>query len=167
MLVAAMNPCPCGHFGNPEKACRCTPHKVEHYRSKISGPLLERIDIHLEIPMVTYQDLTETTPSEGSQPVRERVRAARRIQEKRWKAEGLRTNAEIPHRLVKKTCLLIPEARELLRLAMTRLKLSARAHDKILKVSRTIADLAGSEEIKAEHLAEAIQYRSLDRELFV
>jgi magnesium chelatase family protein len=167
MLVAAMNPCPCGTLGQLKSACRCSPNQVYKYRSKISGPLLDRIDIHIEVPAAKYQELSSTIPAESSAQIRERVNKARAIQRERFKTEGILCNALMSHKQVRKFCVLGKEESELLKMAMTELNFSARAYDKILKASRTIADLAGSEDIKTEHLSEAIQYRSLDREFFV
>jgi magnesium chelatase family protein len=167
MLVGAMNPCQCGYLTDPRKACRCTPNQVHSYRSKISGPLLDRIDIHIEVPAARYQELTSTQPAESSAQIKERVNKARGIQRERFKGEDIMCNAQMSHKQVRKFCALGKEEGELLKMAMTELNFSARAYDKILKVSRTIADLAGREDIKTEHLSEAIQYRSLDRDFFV
>jgi magnesium chelatase family protein len=164
MLVCAMNPCPCGYYTDPHKPCRCNPPKIQNYMAKISGPLLDRIDIHLEIPAVKYKELTETKDAEPSAVIKARVENARAIQRKRFKSEGIFYNASMNTKLIKKYCILNDEAKELLKMAMTELGLSARAYDKILKVSRTIADLAEAEGISAEHLSEAVQYRSLDRQ---
>ena len=169
MLVAAMNPCKCGHFSDPRSYCRCSTTQLHNYRSKISGPLLDRIDIHIEVPAARYQELSSDLPAETSAQIKERVNKARAIQRDRLSAEGrkdedLLCNAQMSHKQVRKFCVLGKEESELLKMAMAELNFSARAYDKILKVSRTIADLAGSENIKAEHLSEAIQYRSLDRQ---
>jgi magnesium chelatase family protein len=164
MLVCAMNPCPCGYYTDPKKACRCNPTKIANYMGKISGPLLDRIDIHIELPSIKYKELSDTKDAESSSMIKARVEKARAIQRERFKPEGIFYNAQMNTGLIKKYCLLEGEAKELLRLAMTELGLSARAYDKILKVSRTIADLAGSEDIRQEHLAEAVQYRGLDRQ---
>ena len=167
MLVAAMNPCPCGYFGDPARECRCSPAQVERYRSKISGPLLDRIDIHVEAPAVEYRDLSSREPAESSAAIRERVIRARGVQSARF-AKGRKTacNAKMRHSQIKEFCELDPTAQEMLRNAMEQLHLSARAYDRILKVARTIADLDGSENIQPEHIGEAIQYRTLDRRLF-
>jgi len=167
MLVAAMNPCPCGSLGQPKSACRCSTSQVYKYRAKISGPLLDRIDIHIEVPAARYQELTSNLPAETSAQIKERVNKARAIQRERFKDENIFYNAQMSHKQVRKFCALGREESELLKMAMSELNFSARAYDKILKVSRTIADLAGSEQIKTEHLSEAIQYRSLDRDFFV
>jgi magnesium chelatase family protein len=164
MLIASMNPCMCGQFGNPRAVCRCSPAQIQKYRSKISGPLLDRIDIHLDVPAVNFPDLTASIPSEGSTEIRERVNKTRIVQLERFRHNNAMVcNAQMSHRQVRKYCTLGKEENELLKKAMTELNFSARAYDKILKVSRTIADMAGSEQIRTEHLAEAIQYRSLDR----
>jgi magnesium chelatase family protein len=167
MLVCAMNPCPCGAQGQQKNSCRCTPNQIYKYRSKISGPLLDRIDIHTEAPAIEYHELNSTLPAESSAQIRGRVNKAHLRQEGRFKDEGILCNAQMSHRQVRKFCALGKEEGELLKLAMTELNFSARAYDKILKVSRTIADLAGCENIKTIHLSEAIQYRSLDRDFFV
>lgn len=164
MLVCAMNPCPCGYFTDPKKACRCNPNKIASYMGKISGPLLDRIDIHIELPSIKYRELTDTKDTEPSSVIKGRVEKTRNSQREKLKPEGIFCNAQMDTKLIKKYCLLNDEAKELLRMAMTELNFSARAYDKILKVSRTIADMAASENIQAEHIAEAIQYRSLDRD---
>jgi magnesium chelatase family protein len=167
MLVAAMNPCMCGYFGDPKRECRCSPKQVENYRNKISGPLLDRIDIHVEAPAVEFKDLGSTTPAESSESLRERVVGARNVQRERFRNNTrCRTNSEMPHALIRKHCALDAECSEMLRNAMEELRLSARAYDRILKVSRTIADLAGEPTIQQTHLMEAIQYRTLDRTLW-
>jgi magnesium chelatase family protein len=164
MLVAAMNPCNCGFFGHPKKECRCTPAEIQRYLSKISGPLLDRIDIHVEVPSVSFQDMTrEDDRAESSEIIRRRVLKAREIQRQRFKNEKVFTNSQMTTRHIKKYCVIDNESKELIRMAMEELGLSARALHRILKVSRTIADLAGEESIKPEHVAEAIQYRRLDR----
>lgn len=165
MLIASMNPCPCGYFNHPEKECTCSAIMVQRYLNKISGPLLDRIDLHVEVTPVPFGELSSQRTSENSDAVRERVIRAREIQEKRFDGqEGIYCNAQMSSKLLKEICVINPIGQNLLKTAMDRLNLSARAYDRILKVSRTIADLAGSEEIRPEHLAEAIQYRSLDRE---
>jgi magnesium chelatase family protein len=165
MLIASMNPCPCGYYNHPEKECVCAPGVVQKYLNKISGPLLDRIDIHVEVTPVSFSELSGTRVSEKSADVRARVVAAREIQKKRFAAHpGIYNNAQMSSSLLKKICVLDSACVELLKTAMTRLGLSARAYDRILKVSRTIADLDASAEIKPSHLAEAIQYRSLDRD---
>jgi len=163
MLVCAMNPCPCGYFTDPRKACRCNTTKIQNYMNKISGPLLDRIDIHIELPSIKYRELADTKEAEPSAVIKQRIEKARAIQRERFKADRIFYNAQMNTKLIKKYCVLGDEAKELLKMAMTELGLSARAYDKILKVSRTIADLAESEGIRPEHLSEAIQYRSLDK----
>jgi magnesium chelatase family protein len=167
MLVCAMNPCPCGTQYKHKNSCRCSTTQIARYRAKISGPLLDRIDIHIEVPPARYQELSGNMPAESSAQIKERVNKARAIQRERFKDEGILCNALMNHKQVRKFCMLDKEESELLKMAMTELNFSARAYDKILKVSRTIADLTGSENIKTEHLSEAIQYRSLDRDFFV
>lgn len=166
MLVASMNPCPCGYFNHPEKDCVCGPGIVQKYLSKISGPLLDRIDIHIEVTPVSFEELaSRKRNNEKSETVRNRVQIARDIQSKRYAGKnGVYCNAQMASNQVKDICQISEAGTQLLKTAMQKLNLSARAYDRILKVSRTIADLAQSEEIKIEHLAEAIQYRSLDRE---
>ncbi|MFH1778787.1 MAG: YifB family Mg chelatase-like AAA ATPase [Candidatus Omnitrophota bacterium] len=167
MFVAAMNPCKCGLFGQLKSVCRCNPNEVYKYRSKISGPLLDRIDIHLEVPFVRYQELTSKQLPETSAQIKERVDKARAIQVERLKAENIQCNAQMNHKQVRKFCELGKEEKDLLKMAMAELNFSARAYDKILKIARTIADLAECDDIKTEHLSEAIQYRSLDRNFFL
>ncbi len=165
MLIAAMNPCPCGYYNHPEKECVCAPGVVQKYLSKISGPLLDRIDIHVEVTPVNFEQLSETRKAEKSENIRERVIKARELQSERFKdKEGVYSNAQMSSPMAREVCNINAAGQNLLKTAMTRLQLSARAYDRILKVARTIADLAASDEIKIEHLAEAIQYRSLDRE---
>ncbi len=163
MLAAAMNPCPCGFFNDPSRECTCTPPMIQRYVSKISGPLLDRIDIHIDMPAVKYRELREDAGGEASERIRERVAAARRRQLARYQGEKIYCNAQMSSRQIARYCNISPECERLLESAMTRLGLSARAHDRILKVARTIADLAGARDISTEHIAEAIQYRSLDR----
>lgn len=165
MLVASMNPCPCGYYNHPEKECVCTPGVVQKYLNKISGPLLDRIDIHLEVVPVSFDKLSDKRVSETSEQIRKRVSDTRKIQEERFKDEkGIHCNAQMSSKLLRKYCELDAAGQTLLKNAMEKLGLSARAYDRILKVSRTIADLEASEKVEAQHLAEAIQYRSLDRE---
>ncbi|MBI5217814.1 MAG: YifB family Mg chelatase-like AAA ATPase [Bacteroidia bacterium] len=165
MLVASMNPCPCGFYNHPEKECMCTSGVVQKYLNKISGPLLDRIDIHLEVVPVPFEKLSEIRASENSEAIRTRVIEARKIQEHRFASEkDIHCNAQMSSKLLKKYCAIDQAGQTLLKTAMERLGLSARAYDRILKVSRTIADLDKSENILSNHLAEAIQYRSLDRE---
>lgn len=166
MLVASMNPCPCGYYNHPDKDCVCGPGIVKKYLNKISGPLLDRIDLHVEVTPVSYDELSSTTyTSETSEDIRKRVNKAREIQTERFKDyPDIFCNAQMTSRMVKEVCQLNKAGLTLLKTAMEKLQLSARAYDRILKVARTCADLAGSEEIKMEYLAEAIQYRSLDRD---
>ncbi|MBI1976950.1 MAG: YifB family Mg chelatase-like AAA ATPase [Candidatus Omnitrophica bacterium] len=163
LLVAAMNPCPCGFLGDPRKECSCSPREVWRYRHKISGPLLDRIDIQVEVPPLRFHELNSSQKQESSAEIYTRVASAREKQIKRFSSLGIEWNAQMSHRQIKKSCPLGEAESNLLRQAMETFGLSARAHDKILKVARTISDLAGSENIKVEHLAEAIQYRNLDR----
>lgn len=165
MLVASMNPCPCGYYNHPEKACVCGPGIVQRYLSKISGPLLDRIDLHVEVVPVSFDEMTANRRVENSACIRERVVRARDVQTHRFAQQKyIYCNAMMPSNMVKRICAINEAGNSLLKTAMERLGLSARAYDRILKVSRTIADLSGSEDIRAEHLAEAINYRSLDRE---
>lgn len=165
MLIAAMNPCPCGYFNHPEKECVCSGGSVARYMSKISGPLLDRIDLHIEVVPVSYDELSAQSAGEGSAPIRDRVIKARLIQTKRFaNMKGIYCNAHIHSKMLREICRIDNAGETLLKNAMQRLGLSARAYDRILKVARTIADLDAVENIEASHLAEAIQYRSLDRE---
>ena len=165
MLIASMNPCPCGYYNHPDKDCVCAPGVVQRYLNKISGPLLDRIDIHIEVTPVPFEALSGTRPAEPSDAIRVRVEEARGIQEERFAdVEGVYCNAQMSTKALRNLCAIDAEGLTLLRTAMDRLGLSARAYDRILKVARTIADLDNSADIKNKHLAEAIQYRSLDRE---
>lgn len=165
MLVASMNPCPCGYYNHPEKDCVCIPGTVQKYLNKISGPLLDRIDLHVEVTPVKFDELTAVRPSEKSEKIRERVIRAREIQKQRFSGlKGIHCNAQMSSKMLQKNCKIDGEGKQLLKTAMDRLSLSARAYDRILKVARTIADLEISEKINIQHLAEAIQMRSLDRE---
>ncbi len=164
MLAAAMNPCPCGFFGDPSRECHCSPPQIQRYVSKISGPLLDRIDIHIEVPAVKFKELRGEQTSEDSAAVRERVVRARQQQLARFAGERkIFANAQMPTKLIRKYCAISAEGEKLLENAITRLGLSARAHDRILKVARTIADLDAAANIAPNHLSEAIQYRTLDR----
>ena len=165
MLVAAMNPCPCGFFGDPHKECSCSPIQIQKYRTRISGPLLDRIDIHIEVPTVKYRELSSETGGEASSKIRERVNHARGIQKRRFHGGRIHSNAQMTPRYVKKFSKPDESGIKLLETAVDRLGLSARAYDRILKVARTIADLEESEEVRSHHIAEGIQYRSLDRNL--
>ena len=165
MLVASMNPCPCGYYNHPTKECVCAPGMVQKYLNRISGPLLDRIDIHLEVVPVPFKKLSEQESSETSETVRERVLAARKIQEERFREhKGVYANAQMNSKLIRQYVVLDESSNELIKNAMDRLGLSARAYDRILKVSRTIADLEGETNVLPHHLSEAIHYRSLDRE---
>jgi magnesium chelatase family protein len=165
MLVAAMNPCPCGFFTDPQKECVCTPLQIQRYRSKISGPLLDRIDIQVEVPGLRYQELASRDAGEPSDVIRQRVNRARAIQLERFQKRGIHANAQMGSKDIKRHCSVRPGAEKLLETAIDKLGLSARAYSRILKVGRTIADLEGSAEIQPAHISEAIQYRSLDRRM--
>jgi len=168
LFAAAMNPCPCGYFGSQEKNCHCTSYQIQKYRNKISGPLLDRIDIHLELAAINTEDLMSSDfKAESSSAIKERVETARLTQAERFKGEKIFFNSQMNHRQVRKFCQLEESARELLKMAISHFSFSARAYDKILKVSRTIADLARRQNISAEDISEAIQYRSLDKNLWV
>lgn len=168
MLVAAMNPCPCGYFGDLKRECRCSPTQVQRYRQRISGPLLDRIDLHIEVPSVDYRDISSERPEESSPAIRERVGQARQRQQTRFRSDKKTTcNARMSSRAIKQHCRLTSESQELIRIAMSELNLSARAYDRILKVSRTIADLNETDAIAPEHVSEAIQYRTFDRTLWI
>lgn len=162
MLVAAMNPCPCGNYGSRINACRCTAQQIQRYRNRISGPMLDRIDIHVEMGEVGYSDIAGRSSGEPSSRIRERVNKAREIQAKRYQKHGILFNAQLTSKLMKEYCVLTGEAEALMKKAFASLKLSARAYTRLLKVSRTIADLDGGGDIQAQHIAEAIQYRSLE-----
>ncbi|MDD3716985.1 MAG: YifB family Mg chelatase-like AAA ATPase [Candidatus Marinimicrobia bacterium] len=164
MLIAAMNPCPCGYSGDPQHECSCSYGQIQHYLSRISGPMLDRIDIHIEVPTVSYEELSGREDSESSESIRKRVEAARNIQTRRFSSNPrIHCNAHMGPREIKRHCTLNEECRQLLKIALTRLGLSARAYTRILKVARTIADLDTAAEISASHLSEAIHYRNLDR----
>ena len=162
MLTAAMNPCPCGYLGNSEK-CHCSANEIMKYHRKISGPLLDRIDLMIEMPPVAYEDLENTAPAETSASIKERVVRAHQVQLERFKNEGIYFNAQMNAAQIEKYCTLLPKDKEVLRSAFERMELSARAYHKILKLARTAADLAGEEQITLKHLLEVLQYRSLDR----
>ena len=163
MLVAAMNPCPCGFRGDPKRSCSCTPVQIERYLSRISGPLLDRIDIHIEVPPVPFRELADRTEGTSSAAMREGVVAARRRQAERFRSDTVRVNGKMKPPQIRRHCRLSADAEQLLKHAMESMGLSARAHDKILRIARTIADLVDSESILSEHLSEAINYRTLDR----
>ncbi|MBQ7667867.1 MAG: YifB family Mg chelatase-like AAA ATPase [Clostridia bacterium] len=166
MLVASMNPCPCGYYGSTDNRCNCTPLKIQNYLNKISGPLLDRIDIHVEVSSVKFTDFENTTPAENSKTIRERVNLARAVQLDRYKGKNIFSNSELTSSMINKYCKLDEKSNNLLKNAFEKLNLSARAYSRILKVARTIADLAGEDDIKTNHVAEAIQYRNLDRKYF-
>ena len=162
----ATHPCPCGYFGDLKRECRCSPRQVQQYRQRISGPLLDRIDIHVEVPAVQYREIASKESGEPSADIRQRVEQARKIQHERFGKSKASCNARMSSRQIKAHCQLDEASSELLKMAMTELNLSARAYDRILKVSRTIADLEGAESIQPNHISEAIQYRTLDRNLW-
>jgi len=165
MLVSSMNPCPCGYYNHPEKDCVCPPGMVQKYLNKISGPLLDRIDLHVEVTPVSFSELSSKEKGESSKDIREKVILSREIQEKRFsESENTYSNSHMSSKHIQEFCILDNESSDMLKTAMEKLDLSARAYDRILKVSRTIADLSASENIESQHIAEAIQYRSLDRE---
>ena len=166
MLVCAMNPCPCGFYGHPSKKCTCPPGAAQRYLSRVSGPLLDRIDIHIEVPPVDFEKLSDSEKGESSSEMRKRVEKARLVQQKRFEGTGVTRNAHMSAGLTREFCRPVPAAMKMLENAFERMGLSARAYDKILRVSRTVADLDGSEKIETEHIAEAIQYRSLDRKFW-
>ncbi len=163
MLITAMNPCPCGYFSDPKHECHCTYQQIHRYRSKISGPLLDRIDIHVEVPAVAYKDLMEESSAESSADIRKRVTAARAIQSERFARTKIYCNAQMSNRHIKKHCKIDEASCSLLEAAIDKLGLSARAYNRILKIARTIADLEGEPDIKVDHISEAVQYRNLDR----
>ena len=163
MLVGSMNPCPCGFYNDLKVSCTCTPRQIRQYLQRISGPLLDRLDIHIEVPRLQQDELMQKEAGETSSAIRDRVQRAREVQNRRYAGSGIFTNAQMHSKQIKQHCALSESVREVLRAAISQLNLSARAYDRILKVSRTIADLAGSEEITTAHVAEAINYRSLDR----
>ena len=165
MLVAAMNPCPCGYYSDPNKACRCSPQQIRQYQARISGPLMDRIDIHIEVPSVKYRDLKGKSAGESSAEIKERVDRARRVQEQRFNGQNTRFNARMSDKQIKIHCIIDDDSQKLIEMAIDKLGLSARAYTKILKVARTIADLEGEGEIRSSHVAEAIQYRNLDRKM--
>ena len=168
MLVAAMNPCPCGYFGDLKRECRCGPVQVQRYRQRISGPLLDRIDLHIEVPAVEYRDVASERAEESSTAIRGRIIRARERQQERFREDpNVTCNARMATRHLKQHCKLSQDSQDLIRVAMNELNLSARAYDRILKVSRTIADLDEKTDISPEHVSEAIQYRTFDRTLWV
>jgi len=166
MLAAAMNPCPCGYYTDPSKECTCTPHQIQKYLGKISGPLLDRIDLHIEVPALKWKEISDTDPSEPSLAIRERIAQARAIQQKRFASDGIHCNAQMTTAHLRKYCVLDEPSQALLRTAMEKFGLSARAYDRILKVARTIADLDAAETLQPSAIAESIQYRNLDRSIW-
>lgn len=163
MFVASMNPCPCGYYGSKDKECTCTPLMIANYIGKISGPLLDRIDIQIEVNPVKYKNLEYSGESETSETIKVRVNKARKIQQNRYKEESIYSNSQLTPKLIEKYCKLNSESKKIMELAFNKLGLSARAYGRILKVARTIADLDDKESIEKNHIAEAIQYRSLDK----
>jgi len=164
MLVAAMNPCPCGYRTDPKRECTCTPPQIKKYVSRISGPMMDRIDLHIQVPAVEYKDLSSDTVGEPSAVIRERVQQARARQLQRFQTTRIFANAAMSSKQIKTHCPLDAASQKIMATAIDKMGMSARAHDRILKVARTIADLAGADALAAEHIAEAIQYRSLDKE---
>jgi magnesium chelatase family protein len=167
VLIAAMNPCPCGFSGDFRKECSCSPPQSQRYMSKISGPLMDRIDIQVDVPAVPYKELATTRGAESSETIRSRVMAARSIQVRRFYDEHIYTNAQMGPRHIRKYCVLTPECEKIMENAVTKLGFSARGYDRILKVARTVADIEGLENLEPRHLSEAVQYRTLDRNLWV
>lgn len=163
MLIAAMNPCPCGYYSDPKHECSCTHQQIIRYRSKISGPLLDRIDIHVEVPAVPYKELMGKLSAETSENIRKRVSAARKIQSERFARTKIYANAQMGSRHIRKYCEIDDASANLLEAAIDKLGLSARAYNRILKIARTIADLDGASDIRVNHISEAVQYRNLDR----
>lgn len=163
MLVAAMNPCPCGYFGHPTKECTCSSNQVHKYLSRVSGPLLDRLDLHIDVPPVDFDDLSSKQVSEASIEIKKRVNSARKIQKQRFNGLNINSNSQIPPSKLQEFCQMTDSARNLLKLAFEKMGLSARAYDRILKVARSIADLENTEVINNSHIAEAVQYRTLDR----
>lgn len=166
MMIASMNPCECGYFGNPEKECTCSAASINRYRNKISGPILDRIDLHIEVEPVKYEKLGFQVKSETSKEIKQRVDRARKIQLERYKGLNIYSNSELTNNLIERFCVLDERSKKVLEAAFSKLGLSARAYNKILKVSRTIADLDNSPMIKYQHVAEALQYRELDKKYF-
>jgi magnesium chelatase family protein len=166
MLAAAMNPCPCGYYTDPSRECTCSPNQIQKYLGKISGPLLDRIDLHIEVPSLKWKEISDTELAEPSSAIRERISHARAIQQKRFADDGIHCNAHMNTAQLRKYCQLDEPSQTLLKTAMEKFGLSARAYDRILKVSRTIADLDGETPLKPSYIAEAIQYRNMDRSVW-
>jgi magnesium chelatase family protein len=160
VLVASQNPCPCGYATDPDKACSCTPNQIIQYRKKISGPLLDRIDLHIEVPRINFEKLSSDELAESSDKIRERVQKARNRQISRFRKLPIQTNAEMRNQEIREFCKVSEQGLNLLKIAVQKMNLSARSYNRILKLSRTIADLAGSDHIRTEHLAEALQFRA-------
>lgn len=167
MLVGAANPCPCGYYNDTQHVCRCTPPQIQRYMSKLSGPLLDRIDIHVEVPSVSFDEMHAPPTGETSEQIRERVMAANTVQTNRFENSNIFCNAHMGSKEIKTYCVMEDSTRELMRIGMEKLGLSARAYDRVIKVARTIADLEQSELIQPQHISEAIQYRTLDRKLWL
>src|SRR5512135_3261613 len=162
-LQTRLNPCKCGFHGHPFHQCLCSPHQIQTYRSKVSGPLMDRIDIHIEVPAIKFNEISSDVQGEPSAAIRDRVTRARAMQQERFRSDGIYANAHMKPRHIRKYCKIDSQCQSLMEKAMNRLGLSARAYNRVLKVARTIADLEGSEALSAQHISEAIQYRSLDR----
>ena len=160
-----LNPCKCGFHGDHQHPCQCTPHQVQTYRSRVSGPLMDRIDIHIEVPAIKFNEISSDVPGEPSAAIRDRVTFARSVQQERFKSDSIYANAHMKPRHIRKYCRIDADSQRLMEAAMNRLGLSARAYNRVLKVARTIADIEGSGPIATEHISEAIQYRSLDRRI--
>jgi magnesium chelatase family protein len=163
ILVSSINPCPCGFYGDESGRCSCSPIQIKNYLGKISGPLMDRIDLHIEVPSVSFNDISGSSKGESSSSIKKRINKARKIQLERYKGEGMYFNSQLKAKQMAVYCSIGKKEKELLKSAFERFNLSARAYNRILKVARTIADLEGSDDIKLEHIAEAIQHRSLDR----
>lgn len=166
MVVCAMNPCPCGYYGHPKRECTCSDMAAKRYLSKVSGPMLDRIDIHIEVPPVDFEKLSSNAPSESSAEIKKRVNAARKIQQERLKGTGISCNAKMTPAMTRKFCVMTPRAKDFLEQLFEKLDFSARAYDKILRVARTVADLEGVEVIDVPHISAAAQFRSLDRKFW-